>query len=116
MSDEIKEILDKLKDSVDNSIDTEVDQFTQEAYDVPNYFCLDPITNDCKLLLDYITNLQQEKDYLDDYNRHLHNENERLNSIINELENKLKNVCINCYEDKEVARIEKWIKELKKEY
>ena len=62
MKDEIKEILDKLKNSVDNPIDTEVDQFTQEAYDVPNYFCLDPTTNDCKLLYDYITNLQQERD------------------------------------------------------
>ena len=58
MNEEIKEILDKLKNSVTNPIDTEVDQFTQEAYDVPNYFCLDPTTNDCKILLDYITNLQ----------------------------------------------------------
>lgn len=60
MKDEIKEILDRLKDSVDNPIDTEVDQFTEEAYDIPNYFCLDPTTNDCKVLLDYITNLQEK--------------------------------------------------------
>ena len=33
-----------------------------------------------------IERLNKEKDYLDDYNRHLHNENKRLNNIINELE------------------------------
>lgn len=64
MKDEIKEILDRLKDSVNNPIDTEVDQFTEEAYDVPNYFCLDPTTNDCKILLDCITNLQEERERL----------------------------------------------------
>lgn len=31
-------------------------------------------SNKAKALLDYITNLQEEKDSLDDYNRHLHNE------------------------------------------
>lgn len=85
MKYEIKEILDKLKDSVDNPIDTEVDQFTEEAYDVPNYFCLDPTTNDCKILLDYITNLQKiEQDHqklngeLREENKKLQEENERL--------------------------------------
>lgn len=62
MTNEIKEILDKLKDCVNNPIDIEVDQFTLEAYHIPNYFCLDATTNDCKLLLDYITNLQEEKE------------------------------------------------------
>lgn len=69
MKEKIKKILDNLKDSVDNPINTEVDRFTEEAYDVPNYFCLDPTTNDCKVLYDYITNLLKA--------------NEELNSIIN---------------------------------
>jgi len=65
MKDEIKEILDKLKDCVNNPIDIEVDQFTQEAYHIPNYFCLDATTNECKLLLDYITNLQEKLNRID---------------------------------------------------
>lgn len=92
MTNEIKEILDKLKDCVNNPIDIEVDQFTLEAYHIPNYFCLDATTNDCKLLLDYITNLQnqlEEKTYL--YNKldteskcaitNLQDENKRLKNL-----------------------------------
>ena len=60
MNDEIKNILDMLKDSVDNPILQDVDQFAEETYEYPNYFTLDPNTKDCKLLLDYITNLQEE--------------------------------------------------------
>ena len=37
-------------------------------------------------LRDEIERLNKEKDDLDDYNRHLHNENKRLNNIIIELE------------------------------
>lgn len=64
MTEEVKEILDKLKDCVNNPIDIEVDQFTQEAYHIPNYFCLNATTNDCKSLLNYITNLQKENEQL----------------------------------------------------
>lgn len=99
-NENIKEILDKLKDSVDNPIDTEVDQFTEEAYDVPNYFCLDPTTNDCKILLDYITRLQENYERIYNENcilKEKHNitdislldENYNLKKIIIELEKHL---------------------------
>lgn len=91
--DEIKKILDKLKYCVNNPIDTEVDRFTEEAYDVPNYFCLDPTTNDCKVLYDCITNLQEELKSANEsitwwQNRFnaLQEENKRLNNIIDKLE------------------------------
>lgn len=58
MNKEIKEILDRLKYSIDNPISTEVDPFTEEAYDYPNFFYLDSTTDECKILLDYIINLQ----------------------------------------------------------
>lgn len=65
MTEEIKEILDYLK---------------------PKYDIVDELGNDykkvkfknCKLLLDYITNLQQENDELKESNK-------RLNSVINDL-------------------------------
>jgi len=90
MNNDIKEILDKLKDSVTNPIDTEVDQFTQEAYGVPNYFCLDPTTNDCKVLLDYITNLQtieQQYSAILSENAELENKITNLQEKVNQYEN-----------------------------
>lgn len=39
-----------------------------------------------------INRLEKEKDDLDDCNRHLYNENKRLNNIIEELEKELKEV------------------------
>ena len=38
---------------------------------------------------------------------------ERLNNIIKELEKKIISICETCYENRETARIEKWINELK---
>ena len=63
-----KEILAKLIDCVNNPIDIEVDPFTQKTYHIPNYFCLGATTNDCKVLLDHITNLQQENEELKQIN------------------------------------------------
>lgn len=64
MNDEIKEILEELKDSVNEPILEDVDPFAEETYEYPNHFVLDPTTKDCKLLLDYITNLQAENEKL----------------------------------------------------
>lgn len=36
----------------------------------------------------------------------------RLNEIIDKLKKKLIDICNTCYEDKETARIEKWIREI----
>lgn len=66
MKDEIKEILDKLKDSVDNPI---IDVPTMDGTDsepMGNTVLLEP--NESKILLDYITNLQEENKELNDDN------------------------------------------------
>ena len=60
MSNEIKEILENLRDSVENPT-YEQRIFGSEDYEtVDNDYCLIP--NKCKVLLDYITNLQQENE------------------------------------------------------
>lgn len=56
-----------------------------------------------QLLLDYITNLQEEKDSIDDYARHLHNENKILQE---ELENEILNKEIAQGHRKQVQDIE----------
>lgn len=38
---------------------------------------------------------------------------QRTSNIINELEKKIISICETCYENRETARIEKWIKALK---
>ena len=63
---EIKEILDKLKDSVDNPT---IDVPTYDGSDsepMDNIAIIKP--NACKQLLDYITNLQQENERLKEDN------------------------------------------------
>lgn len=71
MKEEIKDILNDLKDSAENPSYTEIDVFSDEAYEVPNYFTLDPTNGGSKTLLEYIENLQsrlkgiqEERDYL----------------------------------------------------
>ena len=60
MNKEIKDILNELKNSIKEPATTEIDNFTEEAYEYPNFFVLDPTTNECKALYNYITNLQKE--------------------------------------------------------
>jgi hypothetical protein len=60
MKEEIKEILENLKDSVENPVFIELDGFTEEAYEVLNFFALDPTNGSCKALLEYIENLQSQ--------------------------------------------------------
>ena len=70
MNNEIKAILDRLKDSVDYPIINVPTFDGSDEEPMDNCQCLTP--SDCKLLLDYITNLQQE--------------NERLNKRVKECE------------------------------
>lgn len=60
MNKEIKDILNELKNSIKEPATTEIDNFTEEAYEYPNFFVLDPTTNECKALYNYITNFQKE--------------------------------------------------------
>lgn len=60
MKEEIKDILNDLKDSAENPSYTEIDAFSDEAYEVPNYFTLDPTNGGSKTLLNYIENLQSQ--------------------------------------------------------
>ena len=57
---DIEKILNQLKKSIKEPIILGEDYYTGEGWEEPNFFCLDPTTNDCKTLFDYITNLQQE--------------------------------------------------------
>lgn len=62
-NEEIEEILDNLKDSVDNPT-YEQRIYGSEDYEiVDNDYCLTP--NKCKILLDYITDLQEENERKD---------------------------------------------------
>jgi len=60
MSDEIKEILDKLKDENNYQVDCNDGSAFKELF-----------ANEINLLLDYITNLQEEITHLDKVNCHL---------------------------------------------
>lgn len=60
MKEEIKDILNDLKDSAENPSYTEIDAFSDEVYEVPNYFTLDPTNGGSKALLNYIENLQSQ--------------------------------------------------------
>lgn len=61
--------------------------------------------------LNLMTSLEiQEKD---EEIENLQQELQRKDNIINELEEKLISVCETCYEDKETARIKKWIDKIK---
>ena len=59
------------------------------------------------------TSLEEIHDWLVDENMKKDKEIERLNNIIKELEKKIISICETCYENRETARIEKWINELK---
>lgn len=54
-----------------------------------------------------------ESYYTEDYVKSLLQQIDQLTNIIDKLEKKLIDICNTCYEDKETAKIEKWIKELK---
>ena len=86
MNDEIKEILNKLKYVVDNQIIEFETDYNPDNID-DNVCPL--ISNECKLLLDYITNLQHTEDLynqlLKDYDE-LQQENERLKELCDKYE------------------------------
>ncbi len=72
MKDEIKEILDKFDKVLENyELDKKWGQMSVDS--ICHLF-----PNEMIIIKNYITNLQVEKDSLDDYNRHLHNENKTL--------------------------------------
>ena len=54
----IEEILKQLEDSIKEPVLIGDDYYTGEGWEEPNFFCLDPTTNDCKVLYEYITKLQ----------------------------------------------------------
>lgn len=54
----IEEILKQLEDSIKEPVLIGDDYYTGEGWETPNFFCLDPTTNDCKILYEYITKLQ----------------------------------------------------------
>lgn len=54
----IEEILKQLEDSIKEPVLIGGDYYTGEGWETPNFFCLDPTTNDCKVLYEYITKLQ----------------------------------------------------------
>lgn len=58
MNEEIKEILSKLENSIKEPTFIVEDYYTGEDWEEPNFFCLDPTTNDCKTLFNYIDNLE----------------------------------------------------------
>lgn len=96
MNEEIKEILDNLK------IHNDYYKNQEHNYAFPDYYSLN--YEDLDILLNYITNLQDENDMLKEENRSLRNnyndneqaihkimiENQKLNKIIDELEKWLK--------------------------
>lgn len=53
----IEEILKQLEDSIKEPVLIGDDYYTGEGWETPNFFCLDPTTNDCKVLYEYITKL-----------------------------------------------------------
>ena len=54
----IEEILKQLEDSIKEPVVVGEDYYTGEGWETPNFFCLDPTTNDCKILYEYINKLQ----------------------------------------------------------
>ena len=54
----IEEILKQLEDSIKEPVVGGIDYYTGEGWEEPNFVCLDPTTNDCKVLYEYITKLQ----------------------------------------------------------
>jgi len=80
MSEEIKEILDKLNKTADNPLFV-ICSSQKELDKIPKYTANFLSVNDrqAKLLLNYITNLQQK---VEEKNKEI----DRLNNIINELE------------------------------
>ena len=70
MNNEIKEIIEYFKDDIDFlEVELKHPEFKGRYITIRDKEC-----EYLRKLLDYITNLQEEKDSLDDYNRHLHNE------------------------------------------
>lgn len=60
MEKELQNILNELKDSIKCPSIKEIDYLTEECYEMPNFFVLDPTTNECELLNNYIIDLQTQ--------------------------------------------------------
>ena len=58
MNEEIEKLLNQLEKSIKEPVLLGEDYYTGEGWEEPNFFCLDPTTNDCKTLFNYITKLQ----------------------------------------------------------
>lgn len=58
MNEDIEKILNKLENSIKEPVFLGEDYYTGEGLEEPNFFCLDPTTNDCKTLFNYIEQLQ----------------------------------------------------------
>ena len=89
MNDEIKEILDELK-YISNDIKVHIQDENIKAKEIPSSMVKELRLNSysAKLLLDYLTNLQQIEQDHQKLNGELREENKRLNNIINELKQK----------------------------
>lgn len=58
MNEDIEKILNQLENSIKEPVFLGEDYYTGEGWEEPNFFCLDPTTNDCKTLFNYIEQLQ----------------------------------------------------------
>lgn len=70
MKEDIENILNRLENCIKEPFFIEEDYYTGESNEIPNFFCLDPTTSDCKTLFNYInkleTNRKELKKWLED--------------------------------------------------
>lgn len=67
MKEDIKNILIRLENSIKEPVLIGEDYYTGEGWQEPNFVTLDPTTNECKTLFNYITQLETNWNELKNY-------------------------------------------------